>query len=399
MKITSVRPYLFHPGVGKNLLFCRVETDKGLYGWGESYVVQGKELAVSHYITGMEPYLIGRNPFNIKHTGQAMFNDFAIRRSSCDFYAAWSAVEIALWDIVGKYLNQPIYNLLGGPLRERVRVYANGWYDSNFGETNTPEGIAHRALEVRNMGFTALKWDPFGRTPWRNLITRQEEDFAVASVKAVREAVGPNVDLLIEVHRRLSPYNAAHFADRIAEFNPFWFEEPCLADNVDLLVESKKHIRMPVVTGETKYTKTDFKEVFEKRAAEIINPDICAANGILGVMEIVAMAEPYSVMISPHNYNSTIIGLAATVHASAVATNFIIAEMFLNIKSACDEIVINPLKFDNGFIDLPTTPGLGIDINLERLKEHPYKEFKKVFPVKGVAQYYDESPRKQDYIL
>jgi galactonate dehydratase len=397
MKIISVKPYLFHPEVGKNLLFCRVDTDEGIYGWGESYVVQGKELAVAQYITGMEPYLVGRSPFNIKHTGQAMFNDFVIRRSSCDFYAAWSAVEIALWDILGKFLKQPIYNLLGGPSRERVRVYANGWYDSNFGATDTPEGLAQRALEVKNMGFTAMKWDPFGKTPWRNFITKQEENFAVASVKAVREAVGPDVDLLIEVHRRLSPYHAAHFADRIAEFNPFWFEEPCLADNVDLLVEAKKNIRMPIVTGETKYTKTDFKEVFEKRAAEIINPDICISNGIQGLMEIAAMAEPYSVMVSPHNYNSTIIGLAATVHASAVATNFIIAEMFLNIKPACDEIVINPLRFDKGFIDLPTSPGLGVDIDMDKLLQHPYKEFKKVFPVKGVSQYYEESPRKEDY--
>lgn len=397
MRIISVKTYLFHPGVGKNILFCRVDTDEGIYGWGESYVVQGKELAVSEYIKGMEPYLIGRSPFNIKHTGYALFNDFALRRSSCDFYAAWSAIEIALWDILGKYLGQPVYNLIGGPSRKRVRVYANGWYDVNFGPSDSPEALGQRALEVKNMGFTAMKWDPFGKIPWRNFITKQEEDFAVESVKVVRQAVGPDVDLLIEVHRRLSPYYAIHFAKRIEEFNPFWFEEPCLADNVDLLVSVKRNIRMPIVTGETKYTKTDFKDVFEKGAAEIINPDICITNGIQGLMEIAAMAEPYGVMVSPHNYNSTIIGLAATVHASSVMQNFLIAEMFLNLKPACDGIVVNPLKINNGFIELPTEPGLGIDIDMNKLRQHPYREFKKDFPIKGIAQFYEESPRMEDY--
>ena len=399
MKIKSVKPYLFHPNVGKNLLFVRVETDEGIYGWGEGYVVKGKEKAVAAYVDSIAPYMIGRNPYHIKHTGKALFNDFVTRRSSGDFFSAWSSIEIALWDIVGKAAGQPIYNLLGGPSRERIRAYANGWYDVNFGGDDSPEGMAVRALRVKEMGFTAMKWDPFGRSPWRNTTTRKEEDDAVKCVRLIREAVGPEVDLLIEVHRRLDPYHAIRFADRIAEFNPFWFEEPCLADNVDLVCEVKDKIRMPVVTGETKYTKEEFKDVFEKRAAQVINPDICICNGILGTLEIAAMAEPYAVMFSPHNYNSTIIGTAASVHIGAVASNFLIAEYFLNLKPACDEIVINPLKLDKGFIELPTMPGLGIDIDMERLLQHPYKEFKLEFPVKGIAYYYEEAPRKEDYVL
>ncbi|HWR59981.1 MAG TPA: mandelate racemase/muconate lactonizing enzyme family protein, partial [Clostridia bacterium] len=393
MKITSVTPYLFFPGAAKNLLLCRVETDEGIYGWGEAYVVQGKEKAVETYINGMAQYMTGRSPFNIKHSGQAMFDDFAIRRSSCDFYAAWSAIEIAMWDIVGKAAGQPVYNLLGGASRERIRVYANGWW----GGASTVEETVERALKVKAMGFTALKWDPF-LGYWRNSITRKQEDYAVENVKAVREALGPDVDLLIEVHRRLSPYHAAHFADRIAECDPFWLEEPCLADNLDLVVEAKKNIRMPLVTGETKYSKYEYKEVFEKRAAEIINPDTCVCNGILGMLEIASMAEPYSVLLSPHNFNSTVVGMAATVHVSAVASNFLIAEMFLNIKEGCDAIAVNPLKLDNGFIDLPAEPGLGVDINMEELLKRPYKVFERKFPFKGAAQYYDEFPRKEDYI-
>ena len=399
MKITSVKPYLYHPGVGKNLLFTRVETDEGIYGWGEGYVVQGKEKAVAAYVDSMAPYLIDRSPFEIKHMGKAFFNDFTSRRSSGDFFSAWSSVEIALWDIVGKKTGQPVYNLLGGPSRNKIRAYANGWYDVNFGGDDTPDGMAERAKRVVGLGYTALKWDPFGRRPWRNSISRKVEDEAVECIRKVREAIGDHVDILIEVHRRLSPYYAVHFANRIEQYNPFWFEEPCLADNVDLLPQVRSRIGMPVVTGETKYTKEDFKEVFEKEAADIINPDICVCNGILGTLEIAAMAEPYGVMVSPHNYNSTVVGLTASLHVAAVTTNFLMVEHFLNLKPACDRIVIDGPVLKDGFFELPTKPGLGVDINMDELLAHPYKEFKREFPIKGVAHYEEEGPLPEEYLF
>lgn len=139
MKITKVTPYPFFAGP-KNLMLCRVDTDEGVYGWGEAYVVQGKEKAVQIYIEAMAPYMIGRSPFEIKHSATAMFDDFAIRRSSCDFFAAWSAIELAMWDIAGKVCGQPVYNLLGGPCREKIRLYANGWWGGakNIDETVDP---------------------------------------------------------------------------------------------------------------------------------------------------------------------------------------------------------------------------------------------------------------------
>ena len=292
MKITKVTPYPFFAGP-KNLMLCRVDTDEGVYGWGEAYVVQGKEKAVQLYIEAMEAYMIGRSPFEIKHSGTAMFDDFSIRRSSCDFYAAWSAIEIAMWDIAGKVCGQPVYNLLGGPCREKIRLYANGWW----GGAKSIDETVERALAVKGKGFTAMKWDPF-QGYWRNYITPAQEDYAVECVKAVREAVGPDVDLLVEVHRRLSPYHAIHFSERIQEFNPFWIEEPCLADNIDLIAQAHAGIKAPVVTGETLYNKEAFIPVFEKHAAEIINPDICV-SGIKVMSEISAMAEPYSVLMSP----------------------------------------------------------------------------------------------------
>jgi len=392
MKITNVTPYLFFPGAAKNLLLCKVETDEGIYGWGEAYVVQGKEKATETYILGMAPYMIGRNPFNIKHSGKAMFDDFAIRRGSCDFYSAWSAIEIACWDIVGKVCSQPVYNLLGGRCRERIRVYANGWW----GGTTSIEETAQRAIRVIEMGFTAIKWDPF-KGYWRNYITAEQENYAVECVKAVREAVGSKVDLLIEVHRRLSPWHAVNFCKRIEKYNPYWIEEPCLSDNLNLVVKAKQSIQAPVVTGETIYNKEGFKEVFEKQAAEIINPDTCVCNGILGMLEIAAMADPYSVLISPHNFNSTVVGMAATAHVSAAIPNFLIAEMFVNIKEGCDAVAMKSLNLEGGFLELPTEPGLGIDINITELLNRPYKIFERKFPFKGAAQFYEEFPRKEDY--
>lgn len=397
MKIVSVKPYLFHPGVGKNLLFTRVETDDGLYGWGEGYVVQGKEKAIAAYVESMTAYLLGRDPFEIRHTGRALFHDFTSRRGSAEFYAAWSSVEIALWDILGKALNQPVYNLLGGRFRTAVRAYANGWYDVNFGGDDTPKGMAERALRVRAMGYTAMKWDPFGRMPWRCGLSKADEDRAVECVREVRAAVGDDVDLLIECHRRLSPYHAKHFAGRIEPYRPFWLEEPCLADDIDLVAEVRDHVSLPVVTGETLITKEDFKGVFEKRAADVINPDVCIC-GIQNTVEIAAMAEAYAVQVSPHNYNSTAVGLAATLHVATAIPNFVICEHFLNIKPACDELVIGGPVMKDGFFEIPEGPGLGVDLKMDVLLAHPYQEFKREFPIKGVAYAEDEGPLRSNYI-
>ena len=155
---------------------------------------------------------------------------------------------------------------------------------------------------------------------------------------------------------------------------------------------------MPVVTGETKSTKEEFLDIFERQAAQIINPELCLCGGILGTLEVAAMAEPHGIMVSPHNYNGTVIATAAALHICAVASNFLIIEYFLNIKPACDAIMKGELVLDNGFFELPTAPGLGIDIDKEELLRHPYKEMPREFPIKGVANYDWEGPRKEDYV-
>lgn len=184
MKIARIETFILGTGSSKDLLFCRLETEGGLYGWGEGYVTHGKESVVAQCIQAMAPHLVGRSVFNIRHTGQVMFEDFAIRRISLELMAAWSAIEIASWDIIGKRAGLPVYNLIGGASRERVRVYANGWSRGWSRGTTIEEGV-ERGLKVKAMGFTAAKFDPFPG-PWRSFVDRRDEDFAIDYVRARR---------------------------------------------------------------------------------------------------------------------------------------------------------------------------------------------------------------------
>jgi galactonate dehydratase len=386
MKIGRIETFILGTGSSKGLLFCRVETEDGLYGWGEAYVTQGKEKVVAECIQAMAPHVIGRSAFNIRHTGQIMFDDFAIRRSSMELSAAWSAVEIACWDILGKRAGLPVYNLLGGASRERVRVYANGWSRGSTIE----EGV-ERGLQVKAMGFTAAKFDPFPG-PWRSFVDRRDEDFAIDYVRAMREALGPDFELLIEAHRRFAPSHAVRIGQRLLELGIDWYEEPCLAENIDLLAEVRRTVPIPIVTGEALYSKEEFFECLARRAADILNPDICAIGGITAMLDIAAMAQPQAVVMAPHNFNSTLVGLAATLHVSAVIPNFRITEYFVNLENVCRDIASASLVVQDGWIELPASPGLGIDIDVERLRAHPHQEATH----RGFRQYWEEYPRK-DY--
>jgi galactonate dehydratase len=385
MKIARIETFLFDPGTAKNLLFCRVETESGLHGWGEAYVTPGKEKPVADILAAMAGVVVGRSAFQIRHTAQVIFEDFAMRRASLELGSAWSAIEIALWDIVAKQAGMPLYNLLGGASRAAVKVYANGWSSG----TAPIEANVQRALAIKEAGFTALKWDPFPG-PWRSFIHREDEDHVVRYVRAMREALGPEFGLLVEVHRRLAPMHAIRLGRRLAEFDIGWYEEPCLCDNVDLVAEVRRALPMPIVTGEAMYSKEAFFHCLERRAADILNPDVCNCGGISALMDIAAMAAPQAVAIAPHNYNSTLVGLAATVAVSAVIPNFWIAECFVNLQPACDAIAVAPLVVRDGFVELPTVPGHGIDLDVEGLRKRPYHDM----GGKGLRQYWEEFPRK-----
>jgi galactonate dehydratase len=239
------------------------------------------------------------------------------------------------------------------------------------------------------MGFTAAKFDPFPG-PWRSYVDRRDEDFAIDYVRAMRDALGPDFEILVEAHRRFAPQHAIRIGHRLEEFGIDWYEEPCLADNLALLKEVRAAVPIPIVTGEALYTKEQFAACLSERAADILNPDICAIGGISALMDIAVMAQPHAVVMSPHNYNSPLIGMAATVHVSAVIPNFRITEYFVNFEGICREIATQGLTVKDGWIDLPTAPGLGIDIDVEKLRAHPHGEA----TAKGFRQYWEEYPRK-----
>ena len=264
----------------------------------------------------------------------------------------------------------PVYGLLGGACCDQVRVYANGWSEG----AKTPEALAERASQVIEMGFDAMKFDPI-TGPWRTFVSREVEDQTIENVAAVRQAVGPDVDILVEMHRRLAPMHAVRIARKIEQYRPFWYEEPVLAENMDALAAAKRDIGIPVVTGEELYTKAEFRDVFEKRAADIINPDVCNVGGILELKEIAAMAEPYFVIVSPHNFNSATVGLAATLHVSTCIPNFLITGYFVNLEEFGNDIAVNPFKVEDGYIQIPTGPGLGIELDEYPLARHPYQPF------------------------
>ena len=370
MKVTNVQHHIVHPDSGKNLCFVRIDTDEGLHGWGECYTQGDRDVQITAHIDALARYLLGRDPGRIRQLTQGAYDDFAARRGGMDYYCAISGIEQALWDIVGKAAGMPVHRLLGGACRDAIRVYANGW----SGGARSPAELGDQAKAMVERGFTAMKFDPVPG-PWRTFVDKAVERRAIDNVFAVRDAVGDDVDILIEMHRRLAPMHAVRIARAIEDAAPFWFEEPVLAENVPALARAKRDIHIPVVTGEALYTKFDFREVFEAAAADIINPDVCNVGGILELKEIAAMAEAYFVAVSPHNYNSTTVGLAATLQASAVMPNFLITEYFVNFEALGEEIAREPWQVRDGMIELTDTPGLGIDLDEEALARFPYKAF------------------------
>jgi galactonate dehydratase len=298
-------------------------------------------------------------------------------------YCATSGIEQALWDIIGKATGQPVYNLLGGPVRSQIRVYANGWSY----KLQQPDDFAGKAEAVVRRGFSAIKFDPLPG-PWRTYIPKHHIRHAVNVVRAVRDAVGPGIDLLLEIHRRLAPMHAIDLSHALAEFEPYWFEEPCQAENVEALAEVRHAGRIPVVTGEALYTRTDFRRIFRARAVDIINPDVSNCGGILELMYIAAAAETEATAVSPHNYNSTTVALSATVHAAVCMPNFIITEYFLPFEELGARLCPNLLKPVDGYIALPEGPGLGLEIDEQAVRATAGQRF----PARSFRLPKDEGP-------
>ena len=376
MKIIDIKLFIANPGeenidenfsneikyFGKNLIFIKLVTDNGIIGWGECYSQSDRDSQITAHVEKLKPYIIDYDPKNIRNFIVGAYRDFSNKRPSMDFWCAVSGIEIAMWDILGKYYETPIYNLLGGKVRENIKVYANGWASSL-----DHESLAQDATNiVQKRGFKALKFDPF-TGPWEDWPENEIVFEAVKRVATVREAVGPRIDILVEVHRRLSISKAQIFSKEVEKYNPFWIEEPCISENINAIKEVKNSTKIPVVTGEALYSRNMFREVFEKNAADIINPDICNTGGILELSLIASMAETFSIGVSPHGWNSTGIGASAALQASAIMNNFIIYEYMVHVEDFSKKITLNHPEVENSFIQLSKLPGLGTEIDENKL--------------------------------
>jgi galactonate dehydratase len=281
---------------------------------------------------------------------------------------AISALEIACWDAIGKALGQPIYNLLGGICHERIRTYANGWYRC----PRLPEAFADAARGAVKLGYTALKFDPFG-TSWRTLAPR-EEDLSVEIVAAVREAVGPNVDLAIEAHSRFSVSNAIRIGKRLETYRPAWFEEPVPHGNIQAIIEVARHLEIPIATGESFSSKQQIAELLRYDEIDIINFEPLHMGGILGSRKVADMVDAHYGVVIPHAAQGPICTMAC-VQIDVCTPNAWLQEVFDDFNEPWErQLVTNPPLVANGFIEIPKGAGLGMDFNLDEILRHPYHE-------------------------
>ena len=372
MKIDRITTFIVDPGRWKNWVFVRIDTTDGTSGWGEAFTEAGRERAIAAEVEAFGGRLIGRDPAAIRRLTSELAVDGAGRRQSLEFCSALSGIEIALWDIAGKAAGLPIHALLGGPVRDRVRVYAN----CHDGVVTTPEGWADLCASYARRGFPGVKIYPV----LRPILGRRDEDEAVAIVAAVREAVGPDVDVMLDVYRMLTPASAISLAHRLAEFRPYWLEEPVPSSSLQGLAEIRARSPIPVLSGESLFGKAEFRDLFALRAADYINPDVCNCGGILELTEIAAWAEPHLVGVTPHNWNSLAIGLAATLQASACIRDLLYVEHISAWEERSNELLQRPLEVVDATIAIPTGPGLGVEVNEAALARYPMREYTRLWP-------------------
>lgn len=364
MRITGVRTYL----VGnpwKNWLFVRVDTDEGLHGVGEG-TLNAFSATVETAIHELEEAWLGLDPTNVELLHQRMVRDVYTEGGQIHMTAV-AAIEVACWDIVGKAAGKPVHQLLGGRLRERVRAYANGWYRT----ARTPEAVAEQARAVVARGYTALKLDPFGAA--YRVQDRADEDLSIAIVAAVREAVGPEVDIMVEGHNRFSVATALRLADRLAEHRPAWFEEPVPHQNVGAMVEVARRSPVPVATGESFTSLQQFAELLRHDAVHILQPEPLYLGGLWRTRQVAAMVDAHYGVVAPHNAQGPVCA-AVSAQLGACVPNFYVQESFDEFNVGWTrQLVDRPVLPVDGYVEVPTAPGLGIDLDWERLAAHPYQ--------------------------
>ena len=360
MKITNLE--LFH--VKPRWCFLKITTDEGIAGWGEP-MLEGRARTVETAIREHATFLIGQDPLRIEYLWQSMYRN-TFYRGGVILVSAISGIEQALWDIKGKYYGIPVYEMLGGMYRDKVRMYGHCW-------GATTEKIIGRALERKADGFTAIKIlvEPYtANRGLKTYVQSQKRRFA-----EIRKALGDEMDIAIDFHGRLTPDMAIQVIREIEEYYPLFVEEPCLPENTDTMARIASAVTVPLATGERLVTRHGFRPLLESGAVAIIQPDLCHAGGIMEVKKIASMAETYYCRVAPHNPLGPI-SLAANIQLAACLPNYLICEHF-GMKERWDlgeGYLEKPFEIVDGYATLPSGPGLGIEVNEQMLKERPYPE-------------------------
>jgi galactonate dehydratase len=364
----------------RNYLFVRLTTDDGTTGIGEA-TLEWQERAVEVLLNEwVASRVIGKDAFDIEAVVGDMIRDQY--QGGATVMTAISAVEIAMWDLIGRACGQPVYRLLGGRARPRMPAYANGWY----GGCRTAGDFAARARDVVGRGYAALKFDPF-TTAWKTL-SPEEEDAAVGIVRAVSDAVGPRIGLMIEIHGRLGAADAIRFIRRLAGLNIRWCEEPVDPNAVELLREVKQAVALPISSGERLYCLPDFSRLIGLRAVDVVQMDVAHCGGITMTKKIAAMAEAQDIAISPHCSIGPV-ALAATLHVAWSCRNMSILESFAEFDVPWRKDFVRGWDLlADGHFALPEGPGLGLDLDMEAVAEHPYRAL--AFPALWDAAWIDD---------
>lgn len=367
MKVTELKTILLDNEEpfrgGPKWLFIQLHTDEGIVGLGER--VTGHSLNLKSQIELLhdlaDRFVIGQDPFQVEKIWQAMYGTLHdYRHPGMNQTPAMSAIEMALWDIIGKATNQPIYNLLGGKYHDELRAYA---YMPSEGVWENPSKAGEIAEQLVAEGNSACKLDPFmPYFPMPRDFSLKTINHAASIFRAIRDAVGDELEIGIGTHGQFSTAGAIRVANIFEEFHPFWFEEPVPPENMDEMARVARQTSIPIASGERLATKYEFSQLLEKQAAQIIQLDVGQCGGILESKKIAGMAEAHFAMIAPHMYVGPI-AAAAAVQLDTCSPNFLIQEW--NVNDLHSEIFEEPIKFENGTITPPTGPGLGVVLNEE----------------------------------
>ena len=363
MKVTQIKTFICH-AYRTNWVFVKVITDSGLYGVGEA-TLEYREPTVVQAIKELERYLVGKDPHNIEAFWHDAYRD-AYWRGGVVLMSALAGVEMALWDIKGKDLGVPVYQLLGGKVRDSVKCYANAW----FAGAKKPEEFAQKAKIAVKNGFSGLKWDPFGKE-YLNIDPKHLNE-ALDCIAAVKDAVGDQAHLIIEGHGRFNVPTAVRIGNALEKFGILWFEEPIPPDDKKGIAWVRSKIATPVSGGERLYSRFEYADYLRMECADFWQPDVSHAGGIMEVRKIAAMAESHYIPVCPHNPSGPVAN-AATLQLAACIPNFYLLETMANDIPWRADVSTEKVKFENSEMFIPDLPGLGIDINEEEIAKHPYE--------------------------